>query len=243
MASKFIGKLKSIKPQKLVDRKNPRDLEVFMLVLSFIYNEIKGLIIIQNDFYEKYERPILTPDVHTAEYSGIELQYYRMFLSSLFELTEFLKSRKNIIESHNFKVLVSKVGPEFVEIWKGLMSLVNQEDKKPGTFKYVLQRVRNTVTFHYDNKGKIITQGYIKHFFNDATNPFNVEAFYSLADNMEETRFYFADAAVEREMKELAGQYPNFQKEVSDYMKLVATALQQIIKIYLEDTKKGKILK
>ena len=60
-----------------------------------------------------------------------------------------------------------------------------------------VMKIRNSIAYHYYQPKKLV-QGYKKHFLESPRSEHNALAYSSFGKNMEESRFYFADAAAER---------------------------------------------
>src|SRR5829696_1487020 len=62
-------------------------------------------------------------------------------------------------------------------------------------FKMAVMKIRNSIAYHYYQPKKLV-QGYKKHS-SSPRSEHNALAYSSFGKNMEESRFYFADAAAE----------------------------------------------
>jgi len=78
--------------------------------------------------------------------------------------------------------------------WADLVAMARKDPALSATATF-LDRVRNRAAFHYDRTR--LFQGYQYHFVTLAPRPENEFAYVSIGDTMEQTRFYFADAAAQ----------------------------------------------
>ncbi|MFC1490622.1 hypothetical protein ACFL6K_05375, partial [Candidatus Latescibacterota bacterium] len=75
--------------------------------------------------------------------------------------------------------------------WDELVRVTFEEKSISNVYK-ALERIRHKISFHYD-AGEIFS-GYNKHFFEHFASE---RAFVSMGESMSQSRFYFADAAVD----------------------------------------------
>lgn len=110
-------------------------------------------------------------------------------------------------------------------------------------FKSVMKEIRSIITFHYDNSGKFLRKGFIKHFYTMDKTRWNQDAFYSLENTIESTRFYFSDAAAEASYTSLINKVNNFDERLFDYLEVVNYAVMKLMKQYFDDLNKGTLIK
>ena len=88
-----------------------------------------------------------------------------------------------------------------------------------GSSSTVLAMVRSNAAFHY-YQPKMLAEAYRAFFFTDPTSANNEAAYVSVGNDMDATRFYYADAAAQRCMQ-LAGEKQgesNVTKLLDQYM-------------------------
>lgn len=203
----FPGSLSSISPNLLLGEKE-NDLDDFFLVLSVIFNDLKGLLFFGMSLEENYRTaPGDELSVHSGEVGGLQAQQYRLLAGLIREFLAFLKENIAIIKSPAFHLILLKANRTNKELWNDLTQIAfDDEVKTKSTFVHSLMLIRNNAGFHYDQSRKELRKSF-KGFFNKTTkNPHNARAYYSLGQNMRETRFYYADAAVKEYISMKAGE-------------------------------------
>lgn len=232
---KFEGKLDKLSPKKLIrtERKDP--LEIFFLTLAYIYNEFKGLTFFYINFLDAYQSPDKEISPHAGEYNGISLQNTRLIISSIYEFIIFLEKNKNILETYEFKLILKKCKPNTKIIWSDFLTTIDKKAIKQNSLVKILRRIRNNLTFHYYDSGDNLRNGYIKHFYESKKNPTNEFAYYSLTGRMRDSRFYFADAAIEKLQAQITKDIPNFSNVILSIMEQINFGLMDILNIYLRN--------
>jgi len=193
-------------------------MEDFFLVLAVIYNDLKGLIHLEKDFMDNHVPPTSgTPSAYLGEYNGMTTQLYKTLAGLVNEFFVFLKEHEKLYKEPRFQLMFLKMAPSVGKEWEGILdaALERPDSKKPGTLGYRLLRVRNDVAFHYYKSEKVLREAF-QEFFNDETRPNADFAYYSFGENMQDTRFYYADAAVQRYLMKTASTEgaPNYAKDI-----------------------------
>ena len=210
--------LKKISPSRLVgDEKD--SMEDFFLVLAVIYNDLKGLIHLEKDYMDNHEQPTSgTPSAYLGEWNGMTTQLYKILAGLVNEFFVFLKAHESLYGQPKFRLMILKMSPSLRAQWDGILdaALERPDSKKPGTLGYRLMRIRNDVAFHYYNSEKVLRTAF-KEFFGDETQPNGDYAYYSFGENMQDTRMYYADAAVQRYLMKMASEQkvPNYTADVA----------------------------
>jgi hypothetical protein len=209
----------------------------FVLTLAHAYNDLKSYF-----FWWEVNRelgPNGPPKISKefGQFAGIDNHVFRLMGSWLVEMMVLLKEKKSILGASNFSAVISSLSRTDTAAWKSLcdLALVADHDlpKEIKALKTFLVKVRSHGTFHY-NQTKPIGSGYTKHFA-QPSKPESKFAYASYGKNMEESRFYFADAAITRMCQEMApGQLATFQKNQTTYVKNANHAIRSIVKKYLE---------
>ncbi len=241
MKKTFIGELDGIAPSKLVNKSKIDDLDRFFLVLSLIYNDLKGLIIFDTTLRETYEWPLGTePSVHAGEFAGLRLHIERLLIGLVSEFFIFLKKNEAIIGTYPFQMILNKLSKDDVKYWKSFQSAVSESSEKDSFFSK-LARIRGNIVFHYDHSGDELVSGFIDKFYNQEKTSANKKAFFSSGDNMESTRFFYCDASVESYLMEHLKVKPtereNYQKELQDQIANMNLVIGKLIRKYLENKK------
>lgn len=199
--------LKKIAPSRLVGDKKD-SMEDFFLVLAVIYNDLKGLIHLEKDFMDNHAPPTSgTPSAYLGEYNGMTTQLYKTMAGLVNEFFVFLREHEQLYKEPRFQLMFLKMDPSVRKEWEGILdaALERPNSKKPGTLGYRLMRVRDGVAFHYYQSEKVL-RGAFKDFFHDNTQTNADFAYYSFGENMQDTRFYYADAAVQSYLMKTANE-------------------------------------
>ncbi len=136
-----------------------------------------------------------------------------------------------MLKDTDFAAAVKRLGTQSAEDWKELVNLANDVPSNSPLRKYI-DYVRHTFAAHY-YQPKALLRGYKTFFFERIANPFNENALVSLGDRVEETRFYFADAAVLTGQK-LLDPDDELVGELSKYVLRMFQALRFLIGNYID---------
>lgn len=121
--------------------------------------------------------------------------------------------------------------PRAREAWQALLD-VSIGRSASGPFAEPLIRIRNKVSFHYDCEE--IYSGYEAHFFEG--KEVKEQAFVSRGKSMNESRFYFADAAAQGYLKRRLekGGFEEFFNEVRSAIENVNLAVFQLVDRFIQ---------
>ena len=182
------------------DKDVPQELCNLVLSLVLIYNDCKNAMYAASLLRDAKPKGQFQSNGLWATWSGIDLHLMRFFVSHVHELFELIRNNRDLLD-HPFFVKVNKqVHGTSREAWKALVSVADDATPKDELGKLLLL-VRNKVVFHYDPKG--IYRGFKQQFL-DPGCP-QQRAYVSRGLSMNETRFYFADAAVQGYFQETKG--------------------------------------
>ncbi|HUO50084.1 MAG TPA: hypothetical protein VMU25_00715 [Candidatus Paceibacterota bacterium] len=204
----FARDLQKINPRRLIGRAS-ENTEEFFLSLGLIYNDLKDLIffdVILNEIYRIPDANKLEISAHAGEFSGIRNHIFRLEISMTHEFLNFLRKNSQVFESLEFKDILSRLRKAQRDRWLEIQNVAMGESPSKAASEFVkfLLRVRNNFTFHYEDAGKTLRKGYVNFFFKGEKSEANEFAYYSLGENMRDTRFYFADAAVQQAVRQIS---------------------------------------
>lgn len=208
MDKEFEGELKWIDAKFLITENHYSQIESVFLCLSLIFNDIKGLILFEDTLINIYKKPdIDNPNCHLGNYSGVLIQIQKLIVGTINEFFIFLKKNTEVFATNEFKEILEKIPKENREIWKSLLAAAHGNFPNVSDFLKAIIFTRNNVSFHYDHSGKILRNAYISRFFGKVIDKANLYAYYSsVANDNNQTRFFFADAALEESMYIAAGK-------------------------------------
>lgn len=244
--------IRKLDPKGVVDRKTgvkDLELESFFLSLALIFNDIKGIALIERDFLKKYEKP--EPNKisgHAGEWAGIKLQIVKYSASILHEALNLIEKKKKLLSSQRFERYYNFLNAYDKNIWFLILNVcdikqsVNLNKKKIKLFRKLLLLIRNSISFHYDDSGKPLIRGYRNHFYSNRITPNNESAMYSFKkSNFFTTRFYYADAALSGFLNQLTeSQFGNskvFVEEMNRMVLEIAKVIMGLLEAYHQDIK------
>jgi hypothetical protein len=186
----------------------PQQVCNFILALALIHNDCKDVM--YSMVLLEHSKPASPPD-RTRDWGaffGMRNHIFRVMVGILHELFGLIQQSQDVLEHPYVAHLVRQLPPKAREAWQTVVDVGLGATPK-SDFGKTLLLVRNKVAFHYDPKA--IYQGYEHHFFGPRKS--DDRAFISRGLSVQESRFYFADAAAE------------------DYLNVV-TAEQYLEKVY-----------
>lgn len=200
LQQEFVGELKKIDPKLLIPEKGKDVVSDFFLTLAVIFNDLKGIGLFDQllaDNYRKPDREELT--VHCGEYGGVYIQLYKLVIATLHEFFGFLEKNKKILFCREFKSVLSNLPNSTRRQWDIIVNISLGKTEADTDFTRTLQFVRDNAAFHYYQSSKILNRGFVSRFHESerVRQNKNEFAYYSVGDDIEHTRFFYADAAME----------------------------------------------
>jgi hypothetical protein len=247
-AQDAMGELKKIDPVKIVGD-SPDDFEDFFLVLAVIYNDLKGLVQLNRDFNICHPMPEdQTLSSEIGEYNGATTQLYKILAGLINEFLIFLEGHEKVYQNPQFKLILLRLDKSVREQWADILDAAFKRTVKKGnkkTFGYKLMLIRNNVAFHYHQSDKVMRQSY-KEFFSDQGKFGTDFAYYMDGGDMQRTRFFYADAAVQRYLLKTASEeyqleyrndlahYENMRLETFEMVKTMNMVLANLLRKFIE---------
>lgn len=138
-----------------------------------------------------------------------------------------------------FQNTIKYVSKENRQCWDDLLeAATNANQQSSGQFNQFLNIIRNKLAFHYADLQRL-RKGYKRKFFNTSSGEQLMPAFVSRGNNMQTTRFYFADAAMEGVLdNELEGKEEEFENKILEYARDINLSFFQIIDRFVQKTRK-----
>lgn len=162
----------------------------FVLTLAVIYNDLKDLIYTDVALQTQSPETPFKITRHWGAYNGLRFHVWRLMVGLFHEVLELIRRSNKVLEDSFFKSVLSQLPREERDIWQDFVSVACEKQTATVESRFALL-VRNKLVFHYDPKE--IHRGY--HTFFSSGSHGAERAFISRGMNMNETRFYFADAA------------------------------------------------
>jgi hypothetical protein len=204
---------------------------MLLLALALVFNDLKGLALMRDAIAGMPPKPFEISE-HAGEWGGLELQMYRYQVSVLHELFKALSSFTSVLESEEFRALVASMPANAKGQWDELVAIASGTARAEETeLGGLLARIRNSIGFHYYNP-KTLADGFQYVFAGEGQHDGTRQAWASFGKNMEETRFYYADAAVQGALVQIQGKLGNdtFRRQ----MKRVHDATNESLRFLLE---------
>jgi|SRR5450759_432398 len=227
-------------PERVVAKQGRDEFTEFTMALAVAYNDLKGLFL-----WRELLLPLKPPDptvvsAKSGEWHGVEIQIHRLLVAQLHELLKLIKEFESVASGEAMHRLLKKAPPSTRHHWDDLVKIATEKGTPRDTaFAEVLVQTRNSVSYHY-YQPKMLIAGFRHYFFELAPGAHNESAFASIGENMEQTRFYFADAAILGALTKLTEKNmtsAKFVKRLRAAIDSVNHALEHIVTIYLEQAK------
>jgi hypothetical protein len=172
----------------------------FVLALALFYNDFSNVVFAGVLLHQAKPRSPLRRSREWGCWHGIWYHLTRLEIGLVHELLELVRKNLGLLDDDMLSGVVKQLTPTTRKAWEALV-----ETARGGTPKDSLGRalllIRNTVIFHYDPKS--VSQGYVSHFLGPEKR--DDLAFISRGTRMSESRFYFADAAVQDRLERVGG--------------------------------------
>jgi hypothetical protein len=235
----FDGNLERIDPDKIIKEGNDNKVGSFFVGLGMIFNDLKDLILFEQLIVNDYRLPNLNEECsdHSGNYCGIMVHINKLFAGAITEFFIFIKENRDILNDAEFKNIFEKLSETDKRTWNGLVAASNGQLDQVSDFVKNLIKIRSNLSYHYYQSGKMLSKGFISKFKNEQKDKRNENAYYSIDDTMEKTRFYFSDAAVEealyievgKEEKKKIKDDPNIEK-YREQMKVTIHTIIEVIR-------------
>ena len=164
----------------------------FVLALAVVYNDCRDLIYAHVLLEQSRPKGEPQPTRLWGTYSGIEFHLLKLQGALVHELFNLIGGNKTALNDDFFRSVVKQLPRAARDAWSVVVDAA-LGGKPADSFGRSLLFLRNKVSFHYDCRE--IFRGYRSHF--DGKDDMHGRAFLSRGRNMSESRFYFADAAVD----------------------------------------------
>ncbi len=247
------AKLKKSFPEDIIqeqnDNKEENEFRENILALSLIFNDAKNIALLNDTINDLYavEKQTTVSD-NNGELTGLRLYFARLLFGTLHESLNYLNEKRGVFESVKFITLTESLSKNDQLKWKLISKIAFNEKVDTDEFKSefmdetkdlvdLIQAIRNNITFHYQTK-KRLAGGYKNFFFERQSNETNQFAWRSLQKtNFSETRYYYADAAIEGYFNELLnGKYSiqEFTDKALGISALLCYSINSILNSFFE---------
>jgi hypothetical protein len=217
-----LAPLEGLDPKSLVRGDQDRVGEL-MLGLALAFDDLKDIAYLVHQKSTLIEQARADTLARYGQFSGMQKHLARWLCGMAHEILELLSKSKSAVESPEFQALIKPLLKEYRDDWQILWDAARGVDapQKTDRLGYVLKRARNNLAFHYAPRA--LRDGYRAHF--SSGKPHSEQAVISLGDNMEATRFYYADAAAEAYLEDVLGMSGEQWTELARRLNRVLYAL------------------
>lgn len=236
MEEEFVGKLQKIDPKRIIDPKKSNELDDFFLTLALIFNDLKGIVLFERMMIERFRKPeVKECSVQCGEYGGLLVETSKFFGGVINEFFIFLSKNKDIVNSWSFGEILKAINKSERELWEEIINTVFNKIEGASDFSKTLKMIRNHVAFHYYGSHENLRDGFINFFFKKEKIQHNEFAYYSMGEpmTMENTRFYYIDAAEQEYLNSLSNDYELFKNNVSKMILKMNFTIAALIKEYI----------
>lgn len=207
MLNEFGGELRYIDPKFLITKGAPTRVEGFFLGLGAVFNDLKGLLLFEKLLTENYRVPAEGEiSSHAGNYQGMVVQLQKLMASMISEFFVFLNAHSKVFSDVEFKEILNRLSQFDRRFWNGIVAASRGELPNAEDLLKAIVHVRSNTAYHYDNSGKVLPRAFQSLFFGEGEGAYSKQAYYSLGDTINLTRFYFSDAAVEESLHLAAGK-------------------------------------
>lgn len=225
---------KSEVPAHFLLRNASDDLGRLFLGLALAFNDLKGMALL-DQYLLAMRRPEPSDwSARAGQWRGVAVQLHRWIGGVIHEVMVLIQKNRDLISGKVVQWLVVQLGTESRQAWN---ELVEAALDTSGKASQLLLRIRNSAAFHYDAKS--LAQGFLKQFQSDAKSDpteANRAPQYSIGQDMDGTRFFYADAAAQQTLMTLGLQHdaPETDRHVIELAGKVNEALVPLIHAFIE---------
>lgn len=207
-----LAPLGRVPPTELIDPQQDSEVDQFVLSLALAFNELKLFAMLHYHLAERArDYPTDRPTAEGGQHAGLRNQVMRYAASILNELLELISQNQGAQGTKAFATILGRLAPSQRKDWKTLVTLAKAH-KAP--MRVALARIRANGTFHF-HQSRDTALGFRGHFYEGKGGPIRDAAYVSVGKNYEQTRFYFADAAVAARFEEAVAKAPNFSETMT----------------------------
>lgn len=191
-----LAPLETFDPKVFIgDSERPQELCDFILALALAYNDFRDVTFGRILHSELPVPRQAIPSLELGEWAALRIFIIRVQIGYVHELLTLVQENKELVGTPAFSSLFKSLSKEGKEAWNFIYGIATGAESGGGLAK-LLVRVRNKISFHYDQEE--LAKGFKHAFSND---PVTNQPFISRGDSLVGTRFYFADAAAEAYLK------------------------------------------
>ncbi len=213
------------------DLKTPQSLCNFVLALALIYNDCKDTIGARVMLIQSKPEGEYRVNRIWGTYYGMDLHLLRLFISLLHELFALIRDNREVLDHPLMIEVIRQLRANARAAWNELVNVALDATPKSELGRALLL-IRNKVLFHYDPKCLFI--GHSHHFLGQ--DRIQDRAFVSRGLSMSQSRFYFADAAVQGYLHQTIGKdnWDDFIKNAAELFEQLNVSLLSIVDRFIQ---------
>ena len=211
----------------------PQDLCNLVLVLALIFNDLNDLQVAGEILREAEPDPPKRKSREWGSWIAMDYHSFRLFAGILHELLSVLADNRTQLEHPFFVSITKQLSAGARKAWASVVTASDQAALPKDPLGKSLVYIRNKAASHYDPKA--ITLGYRHHFF-ESGRP-DERGYVSRGVMPWETRFYFADAAVQGlRQRNIPGSLRDvdLMENVSKLLAQLLFALMEIVCLFIQ---------
>lgn len=199
-----------------------------VLTLAVIFNDLKDLLYAHIILDSEKPTGQFQPDRHWGSYLGMYNHIFRLLLGLAREIIALLQKEKKATEDHYFKSVIRQLTKEERDAWQALIDASQDTHLKDPVEKFLFF-IRTKITFHYDPKE--ICSGYRNQCI--LPNRKFERVYISRGCDTADTRFFFADAAVDGYFRRIFPGDDNI-KEAIAILKHINLTIRSIVHHFIQ---------
>lgn len=226
-----LAPLIKLDPERVVPKHGNDRFSMFMLALAVVFNDLKGILLFFGPIAPSKPQDDEISG-HAGEWRGLDLQLHRYRVGLIHELITLLGEFEEEATGRQMQQILRKATPKTRSNWSDLVKIAtDKEDTSKKTFANKVVRIRNNIAFHY-YRPKDLLAGYRHHFFGSQQTEAHNHAYCSIGKDMESTRFFFADAAIQGALTTIQGDQEShdFLQTLNAVSKEINSALEHILR-------------
>lgn len=234
-----LNPLKKFNLNVLLDEtRSSKKANAFIIALAAVYNDMKDLFWMYQILVDNKPPDVTVRNETTGQFAGMGNFVLRHLIGLFWEFLTLIKENKDVFNEESITCAEGRLGPESKAFWKSLKDLAITEKavlpEKQQEIVECLVVIRNSVSFHFYH-----TKNFINGFNQYVTAAGSEAAVYaSYGDQMEKTRFYFADAATQYQMMKYMKDKGAEDSEIIGFIGMMNQALRFLIEAFLDNQNK-----
>ena len=232
----FTEEVEALSPLETFDSEafegqSPDEQSVCNLILAFAvaYNDLRDLSFAAVLLEERKPKDTTIKTRETGSFAALNMALVRAQLGVIYELLVLVQANGTARGHPLFRKVVRALDSRARESWQAIESVADDSPSR-SRLRRLLLRYRNNTAFHYDAKG--LRQGYLQYQASETPPP---RLFVSRGNSMRSTRFFFADAAIQTRMLDIAGaNKETFVQERRELVRAINRALSQLVTRFVQ---------